>query len=129
MLRKFRFYTDFTPLKLNFFIFKKIYSNHPAQHCDLVEKLQKNVKLLNKNLQSALKELALSDAQKLKNSQPLPKYFCLHRKDAEIDFMNTFIRELGPTDVFLFLSVGDEKKDGNIMLYGKEETIAELGTK
>lgn len=73
--------------------------------------------------------MALSDAQKLKNSQPLPKYFCLHRKDAEIDFMNTFIRELGPTDVFLFLSVGDEKKDGNIMLYGKEETIAELGTK
>ncbi|CAG9862172.1 unnamed protein product [Phyllotreta striolata] len=104
-------------------------NNNPCQHVELVEKLQKNVKILNKNLQNVAKELAFSDARKLKSTNPLPKYFFLYRKDAEIDFINSFLRELGNTEVFLFLAVGDEKKEGNILLQGKEEILSELGPK
>lgn len=51
----------------------------------------------------------------------------LHKKEAEPDFMNTFIREVDSTDVFLFLSTGDEKTGGNIVLYGQEKAISNLG--
>lgn len=98
-------------------------------HVDLVEKLQKNVKILNKNIQSVLKDLAVSEAQKLKETSPAPKYFSLHRKEAEPDFMNIFIKELGKTEIFLFLSTGDEKAVGNIVLYGNEKAVTELGNK
>lgn len=44
--------------------------------------------------------------------------------------MNTFTRELGePTGTFFFLSVGDDKGAGNIMLYGNEDAINDLKNK
>lgn len=107
----------------------KILNNNASIHVDLVEKLQKNVKVSNKNLQAVLKELAVLNANMLKGIQPAPKYFSMHKKEAEIDFMQTFIREVGSTDIFLFLSTGDDKKEGNIILYGNEEAIATLGPK
>lgn len=96
---------------------------------DLVGKLQKNVKILNKNIQSVLKDVAIMEAQNLKHCSPPPKYFSMHRKEAEPDFMNIFIKEMGQTDIFLFLSTGDEKCDGNIVLYGEEKAVAALGNK
>lgn len=60
---------------------------------------------------------------------PQPKYFAYHNKDASPDFMNNFIRELGNSNVFLFLSTGDEKKEGNIMLYGDEKDVSALGNR
>lgn len=69
------------------------------------------------------------EVAKLKSIVPVPKYYCYHRKEAEPDFMNIFIREVGSTDVFLFLSTGDEKASGNMVLYGKEEVVSELGNK
>lgn len=110
---------------MNIFFFR----NNPSEHVDLVEKLQKNVKSLNKNIQSVLKDLAVLEAQKLKNLNPLPRYFSLHRKEADQDFMSIFIKELGQTDIFLFLSTGDEKTIGNIVLYGNEKAVLELGYK
>lgn len=106
-----------------------ILNNGPASHVELVDKLLKNVKLLNKNLQGLLKDVAVDDAVKLKSAEPKPKYFCLHWKYAEADIVNVFIREMNSTDTFLFLSVGDEKGAGNITLYGKEEDVKELGPK
>ncbi|KAG5886566.1 hypothetical protein JTB14_011278 [Gonioctena quinquepunctata] len=102
-------------------------NNSPLQHAELVEKLQKNVKSFNKNLQTVLKDLAVLEAGKLKNLQPPPKYVSMHRKEAEPDFMNTFIKELGKTDIFLFLSTGDENGIGNVVLYGDEKAVEELG--
>ncbi|KAL3285209.1 hypothetical protein HHI36_019324 [Cryptolaemus montrouzieri] len=101
--------------------------NNPSIHVELVEKLQKNVKVLSKNLQTSLRDLASLEAQKLKNSVPVPKYFSLHRKEAEPDFMSVFIQELSRQDIFLFLSTGDEKGIGNIVLYGSEEDVQNLG--
>ncbi|XP_072401510.1 alanyl-tRNA editing protein Aarsd1-B [Diabrotica undecimpunctata] len=106
-----------------------ILNNGPQQHVELVKKLQKNVKIINKNLQSILKDLAIFNAGKLKSMQPPPKYFSLHKKEAEPDFMNILIRELGTTEIFLFLSVGDEKKDGSVVIQGKENDVGVLGPK
>lgn len=98
---------------------------------DLVDKLQKNVKQLNKNLQSALKELITFEVDKLQRLSPPVRYYCLHRSEADADHMNQFVRQLNRTDVFLFLSIGDERKggSGSILLYGEEKNVAELGPK
>lgn len=101
--------------------------SNPVEHEDLVDKLQKNVRGLNKNIQSVLKDLGFLEAWKLKNSNPQPKYFFMHRREAEPDFMNVFIRELDTTQIFLFLSTGDDKGVGNIVLYGDEKAVADLG--
>lgn len=104
-------------------------NNGPQQHIDLVEKLQRNVKTTSKNLQMVLKDIVLFETEKLKKQDPKPKYFALHKKEAEPDFMNGFVREMGNCDIFLFLSTGDEKKEGNILMVGNEQDIAALGPK
>lgn len=44
--------------------------------------------------------------------------------------MNVFIREMGDKhSILLFLSTGDEKLSGNIILYGPEKPVATLGPK
>lgn len=101
--------------------------NNPAEHVDLVDKLQKNIKVLNKNIQSVLKDVAILEVNKLKQCDSLPKYFSMHRKETEADFMNIFIKEMGQTDTFFFLSTGDEKGVGNIVLYGDEKAVMHLG--
>lgn len=69
-------------------------------------------------------------AEKLKNTIPPPKFYSLHCKDADPDFMNVFIREMGEKHVILlFLSTGDEKLSGNIVVYGPEKPVADLGPK
>ncbi|XP_066152137.1 alanyl-tRNA editing protein Aarsd1-B isoform X2 [Euwallacea fornicatus] len=105
--------------------------SNPVQHPELADKLQKTVKILNKNVQGVLKDLAFLQAKNLNDTLPVPAFFSLHRKEAEPDFMNTFIRELGDKgkDIFLFLSTGDEKLSGNIVLYGPEKIVADLGPK
>ncbi|XP_017777983.1 PREDICTED: alanyl-tRNA editing protein Aarsd1 [Nicrophorus vespilloides] len=104
-----------------------ILNSGPQQHVELVDKLLKSSKGSTKNLQNVLKDLAALEADKLKSSVPMPKYFCMHRKEAEPDFMNTFIKEFGSTETFLVLSTGEEKGAGNILLYGNEKDIEELG--
>ncbi|KAI4461228.1 alanyl-trna editing protein [Holotrichia oblita] len=106
-----------------------ILNTNPVQHVELVDKLAKNSKILNKNLQTVLKDLVAFEAQKLKETSPLPKYYMLHRKEAEPDYMNQFIKNFGSTDVFLVLSVGDEKGAGSIVIYGKEDDVTALGNK
>ncbi|XP_045464052.1 alanyl-tRNA editing protein Aarsd1 [Harmonia axyridis] len=100
--------------------------SNPAQHPELVEKLLNNVKNYSKNLSTVLKDLAIYEATKLKNTELIPKYYSLHRKEAEPDFMNIFIQEYGGTSVLLFLSTGGEKGIGNIILYGPKEHVEEL---
>nr|XP_022908357.1 alanyl-tRNA editing protein Aarsd1 [Onthophagus taurus] len=106
-----------------------ILNNAPSQHFDLVEKLVKTTKILNKNQQSLLKDIAAYEVEKLKGLDQLPKYFMVHRKEGDFDFMNQFIKLINSTDIFLVLSIGEEKGNGNIVLYGKENVIADLGNK
>lgn len=112
------------------YAFISVSRNNPSQHPELVDKLQKSVKLLTKNTQKVLKDLAREYAVKLKETQPLPVYYSLHCKEADPDYMNTFVRELGgSTNTFLFLSTGDDKETGNILLHGLEKDVADLGPK
>lgn len=104
-------------------------SGKPEQHFELIEKLVKTTKLMNKNLQSVLKEMAITEARKLKNTDPIPSFYCLHQKEAEPSFMNTFIRELGTEKILLLLSTGDEKTNGDILVYGPPKDVEELGPK
>lgn len=104
-------------------------NNGPAEHVDLVEKLLKNSKVALKNLQVVLKDVAIAEVKKLKEMNPAPKYHVIHKKEGDADFINNFLREMGKTEIFLFLAVGDDKTGGNIVLYGKEDDIAKLGNK
>ncbi|XP_067003910.2 alanyl-tRNA editing protein Aarsd1 isoform X2 [Anabrus simplex] len=74
--------------------------NGPSLHAELVDKLQKSLKVTNKNLQSVLKDLAVMEASKLKSQVPLPSYFSLHRKEADSDFMSIFINEVGDQESY-----------------------------
>ncbi|KAF7281048.1 hypothetical protein GWI33_005232 [Rhynchophorus ferrugineus] len=108
----------------------KLLKNNPSEHAELVSKLQKHTKDLTKNIQSVLKSLASLEANKLKDILPIPLYFSMHKKEADSDFMNTFIREMGDRkDILLFLSTGDEKETGNIVIYGPEQAVTDLGPK
>lgn len=92
-----------------------------------MEKLIQNSKNLTKNLQTVLRDLAIQEANKLKENKT--KYFFSHKKEGDTDFINTFIREIDSVETFLFLSVGDEKSTGNIVLYGEEKAISDLSDK
>lgn len=101
--------------------------NGPADHVDLVDKLQKSLKMTNKNLQTVLKDLAVYEAGKLKQQDPHPLYFSLHRKEAESDFMSMFINEVGNTNILLFLTVGEDKGAGQMVLHGQPDIVSKLG--
>ncbi|XP_075225332.1 alanyl-tRNA editing protein Aarsd1 [Lycorma delicatula] len=101
--------------------------NSPSVHADLVEKLQKSLKVSNKSLQSVLKDLASYEAKALINTVPKPKYFCSYRQDADSDFMNIFIKEVGDEDILLLLTVGEDKGPGQMILHGKADAVSHLG--
>ncbi|KAF5303349.1 hypothetical protein FQR65_LT08262 [Abscondita terminalis] len=103
-----------------------ILKNNAVEHVNLVDKLLKNVKVVTKDLQTVLKELVIFEAAKFKAIAPQPKYYILHRKEGEADFMHSFIKEVGPTDTLFFLSVGDDKTTGSIMLRGNDTAVLEL---
>lgn len=103
----------------------------PAQHLELIQKLQLNLKSSTKAFQKLLKDVAISEAEKLENTpQPYPKYYCLHRKDGiEPDFINTFLRN-APEGIFYFLTVSENSTNngkGLMVLRGNEEEVKKFG--
>ncbi|KAH8238489.1 hypothetical protein KR032_007653 [Drosophila birchii] len=106
----------------------------PAQHLDLLQKLQQNVKSTRKSFQQLLKDFATAEAERLEDlpKKERPKYFCLHRRDGiEVDFINTFLR-LAPEEIFYFLTVSEgvsagSSAKGHMVLRGDPEIVQELG--
>lgn len=88
-------------------------------------------------MSSCLKELAGFEAEKLKNRTPQPRWYSIHRKDGmETDFNSTFLRNIpeiknGADDLSLiFLTAGEDSgTKGNMLVYGDETIVAELGPK
>ena len=72
----------------------KILNNAPEEHIDLVDKMQKTLKVSQKNNSNLLKELAVYEAQKTKQTSPKPLYCVVHRKEGDSDFISAFIKEL-----------------------------------
>ncbi|KAF5273247.1 hypothetical protein FQA39_LY07578 [Lamprigera yunnana] len=103
--------------------------NNAVDHPNLVDKLVKNTKTLTKDIQSVLKELVVFEVEKFKAIVPQPTYYILHRKEADSDFLQSFIKGIGISETLFFLSVGDDKAIGNIMMRGNENIVQELSNK
>ncbi|MBN3308747.1 AASD1 protein, partial [Amia calva] len=99
----------------------------PEEHVEAVDKLQKSVKLLQKNNLNLLRDMAVLIAQNFKNNPNRGKVFSLHRKDGDNEFMNIIANEIGTEDTVAFLTVGEEKGAGLFLLAGPVETVDTLG--
>ncbi|XP_026480517.1 alanyl-tRNA editing protein Aarsd1-B isoform X1 [Ctenocephalides felis] len=109
----------------------EILKGGPRSHPDLAQKLLTSQKTASKNLNACLKYIAKLEAEKLLAATPRPKYYSLHNSEAADfpDFMNCFIKEVNSTDILLLLTVGCDKGAGNMVLFGPEELVMELGPK
>ncbi|KAJ8264572.1 hypothetical protein GJAV_G00150840 [Gymnothorax javanicus] len=96
-------------------------------HVEAVDKLQKSVKVLQKNNLNLLRDMAVLIAQNFKNNPNRSKLFCFHRKDGDNEFMNIIVNEIGTQDAILFLTVGDEKGAGLFLLAGPVGIESDLG--
>ena len=72
----------------------KLLNNAPEEHIQLVDKMQKSLKISQKSNSNMLKEIAQSEAIVLKQQEPSPPYCFIHRKDGDSDFVNTFLKEM-----------------------------------
>lgn len=106
------------------------YRNEPSKHEDLVQKLQKNLKLTNKNLQNTLNELAQYEIGKIKNMAETPKYVFMFKKEATPDFNRAICKGLDGEGIFLFLASEepDKPKEGQIIIQGPEAHCNALGS-
>ena len=57
------------------------------------------------------------------------KSYCLHRPEADADYVNTLIREVDDPTVLLVVAVGDVKAGGQLTLCGPEALLKELAPK
>ncbi|CAH0730032.1 unnamed protein product, partial [Brenthis ino] len=103
--------------------------NEPSKHEELVMKLQKNLKIANKNLQNVLSELAQYEVDRIKNSQPKPKYVIMFKKEATPEFNRNICKTLESENLFMFLASEDpdKPKEGQIIIQGPEEHCKALG--
>ncbi|CAG9561468.1 unnamed protein product [Danaus chrysippus] len=103
--------------------------NEPSKHEELVSKMQKNLKLINKNLQNVLAELAQCEIDKIRNSEPKPKYFCLFKKESTPEFNRIICKGLETENIFILLASEDpdKAKEGQIYLQGPEIHCNALG--
>ncbi|KAL3228170.1 hypothetical protein MRX96_004082 [Rhipicephalus microplus] len=95
----------------------------------MAEKLSKSLKLANKNLLTALRDLAVAEAKLVKQQEPLSAFYTFHRREADAEFMAIFANELSDKDVLLFLTCGDEKGSGQFLVSGPENIVATTGPK
>lgn len=100
--------------------------NKGSVHVQLVEKIQDALKTTSKNLQVVLREMAIAEAEKLKKASPKLKFSIIHRKEADMDFINAFLREFNDEEILVLLIVGEEPGI-QVVLHGKPEIVAEVG--
>lgn len=96
----------------------------PEDHVKVADKINKQAKSSTKKLQNILKEVAASDARRVKEEQL--KYFCVHRPDADVDYINTLLRELNDPEVLVVAGVGEVKTGGQLAMAGPEPLLKEL---
>ncbi|XP_038223332.1 alanine--glyoxylate aminotransferase 2, mitochondrial [Zerene cesonia] len=103
--------------------------NEPMKHEELVQKLQKNLKVTNKNLQNVLSDLAQYEVDKIKSAEPKPKFVFMFKKEATPDFNRVICKALENEGMFIFCASEDpdKPKEGQIMMQGPEEHCYILG--
>lgn len=102
--------------------------NGPLEkHAQLAEKSVSSLKLSQKIITTLLRDIAALEVKHFKSQDPENLLFILHRKEGDIDFMNSIIREMENENVTIFITCGDETGTGSFLLYGKEDVISQLG--
>ncbi|WAR04193.1 AASD1-like protein [Mya arenaria] len=99
------------------------------QHFELAEKAVKGYKNSNKTVQNLLRDVASLEAEKFRNQSDKPPYFICHRKEGDIDFLNTLIKELNDESLLTLATAGEDKAPGFVMMSGPEEMVKDLGPK
>ncbi|XP_046848732.1 alanyl-tRNA editing protein Aarsd1-like [Xenia sp. Carnegie-2017] len=107
----------------------KILSCGPDEHVAMVDKMQKSLKAANKANRLQLRELALLEVYKIKSKEKKPNYVCIHRDDADMEFMNAVVNGLNNKDILLFITCGAPKGPGMFLLAGQETAVSQLGPK
>ena len=89
-------------------------------------KCMKSLKLSQKGMQSALKELAAKEAKESAGK----KFAFIHKRDADADYINTFMHEISDPDLLVCLVVGDDKLGPcQMAMAGPEKALKEVGPK
>jgi len=100
--------------------------NGPESHIDLVEKMQKTLKISTKTNSNLLKEIALSEAKEKKNLETKPSYIYFYRREGDNDYISTLTKEL--SDYLLIVIVG-EGNSGQLVVTGQGEIVVNIGKK
>lgn len=96
-----------------------------------MQKLLKNLKVSNKNLQNVLSDLAQYEVDKIKSAQPKPKFLFMFKREATPEFNRLICKGLEGEGLFIFLASEDpdKSKEGQIMIQGPEQHFEALGQK
>lgn len=105
----------------------KLLNNAPEEHLQLVDKMQKSLKITQKSNSNMLKEIARSEAMIIKNTAPLPPFCFVHRKDGDVDFVNTFLKEMSDSKMLIVVITGDSS--GQLVVTGDAEKVQIIGKK
>lgn len=97
------------------------------EHHICIERLQNSVKAANKVAQTALRDVARLEAKCFNLQEPKPNFFSLHRTDAEMDFISVFLGEVKSDETLFFLTVGDPKGGGHMVLSGPLQAVDTYG--
>jgi len=98
----------------------------PEGFLDSINRTMKQLKVAHKNETCLLREVALFEVEKIHREfkEQNKKFFHWHRKEGNNEYMNIIAKNV-PCDVFLFLTVGDDKNAGLILLKGNEKFLQE----
>ncbi|XP_056286636.1 alanyl-tRNA editing protein Aarsd1-like isoform X1 [Pseudoliparis swirei] len=102
-------------------------NNGPNEHVQVVEKLQKSVKLLQKTNVSLLRDMAVLITENFKNNPQRGNFFSFHKKGGDHEFMNIIANEINIEETLVFLTVGEEKGPALFLLAGPSGQVAEMG--
>jgi len=99
----------------------------PDLYSTNLEKSLKQLKLSQKNCTIFLREIAIVEAERIKReiTEQNKKVFRLHRREGNNEFMNIISNGVNNKEVFLFLSVGEDKGSGMFHLSAPEDFLKE----
>ena len=105
-------------------VLNTVLSIGPDEHVKVCEKITKTAKSATKKVQNLSKEIASVDAKHI-IEQKL-KYFCIHRQDVDIDYINHIIRETNDPNILLVVGVGEIQTGGQLAIFGPEQVLKSI---
>ncbi|KAL4229377.1 Alanyl-tRNA editing protein Aarsd1 [Mactra antiquata] len=97
------------------------------QHYELAEKYVKGFKNSQKTIRSLLKDVACLEGEKFRNLTEKPPCFIYHRKEGDIDFLNTLLKELKDESILSMVTAGEDKGPASVIIAGPEVDVKEIG--